>query len=120
MSSLKDMQTGLNNWGTYNFGNFKKRLANLRKELDKIRRGSAGKGPSAGEKKIMQRISEVLYQEKIWVKRWARVNWLKACDRNTAFFHAQVARRRRTNMITIMQHSEGTICEDATEINTKI
>jgi hypothetical protein len=43
-NTLKSMQTGLNAWGTATFGNFKKKLDNLRRELERVRRQSVGRG----------------------------------------------------------------------------
>jgi hypothetical protein len=67
-NTLKCMQTGLNAWGTATFGNFKKKLDNQRKELERIRRQSVGRGPSPEEKKLMEKINDTLYQEEIWIK----------------------------------------------------
>lgn len=68
------MQNGLSSWGTATFGDFKKKLSNLRRELDRVRRISLGRGPSSEENKIMERINEVLFQEEIWIKQRFRVN----------------------------------------------
>jgi hypothetical protein len=68
----------------------------------------------------MQRISEVLYQEEIWVKQRARVNWLKVGDRNTTFFHSQIARRKSANKIVSLHRSDSTLCNEQAEINTEI
>lgn len=94
------MQNGLSSWGTATFGDFKKKLNNLRRELDRVRRISLGRGPSSEEKKIMERINEVLFQEEIWIKQRSRVNWLRSGDRNTAYFHAFASQRKRMNSIS--------------------
>ncbi|KAM0872185.1 hypothetical protein ACQ4PT_038881 [Festuca glaucescens] len=62
-NSLKGLQTGLDSWGTATFGNFKKKLFNLHRELDRVRRKSVGRGPSVEEKKLMERISEEILLE---------------------------------------------------------
>jgi hypothetical protein len=61
-NSLFSLQTGLESWGMSTFGNFKRKLQNLRKELDRVRRNSMGGGPSGEEKRLMEKINEVLYQ----------------------------------------------------------
>ena len=68
------LRGGLQTWSTATFGNFKKKLTNLRRELDRVRRGSVGRDPSGEENKIMESINEVLYQEEVWLKQRTRVN----------------------------------------------
>jgi hypothetical protein len=68
----------------------------------------------------MERINEVLYQEEVWIKQRARVNWLKAGDRNTAYFHAQAAKRKRINSISTLQRDDGTWCVEEEEVNEEI
>ena len=72
------------------------------------------------EKKTMEKISEVVFQEEIWIKQRSRINWLKAGDRNSAYFHAQVAQRRRTNYISTLQHSDGSLCDGMEEVKVEV
>jgi hypothetical protein len=44
MSSLNSIQLGLDKWGATTFGNFKKKMANLRRELDRTKMRSMGRG----------------------------------------------------------------------------
>jgi hypothetical protein len=118
--TLKDMQGELANWGKSNLGNFKEKLAKLRQELGRARMKSVGRGPSQEEKNIMGWINRVLHQEEIWIKQRARIQWLRAGDRNSAFFHAQVAQQKRMNKILSLQRSDGTMCERVEDVHAKI
>jgi hypothetical protein len=118
--SLKQMQTGMNSCGTKTFGNFKHKLTVLRKDLERLRHRSVHTGPSHEEKKLTEKIKEVLYQEEVWIRQRSRVMWLKAGDRNSAYFHAQVAQRKRRNKIIALQRSDGTWCEDAVSVGREI
>jgi hypothetical protein len=53
------MQEDLSTWGSTMFGNFKKWLENLWKELNQVRKRSVGKGPLDEERKV-------LYKEEIF------------------------------------------------------
>ena len=85
-----------------------------------MRRISLGRGPSPEEKKIMERINEVLFQEEIWIKQRSRVNWLRSGDRNTAYFHACASQRKRMNSISSLQREDGTWCDDAEEVKDEV
>jgi hypothetical protein len=119
-NTLKCMKTALDVWGTANFGNFKKNLDNLRKELERVRMQSVGRGPLSEEKKLMERINDTLYQEEIWIKQRSRINWLNSGDRNTAFFRAYAAQRKRINTITTLHHGDGSWCDDAESVREEI
>jgi hypothetical protein len=118
--TLASLQSGLSSWGTTTFGDFKKKLSNLRRELDRVRRISVGRGPSLEEKRIMESINEVLIQEEIWIKQRSRVNWLKSGDRNTAYFHAFASQRKRINSISTLQREDGSWCDDVEEIKEEV
>ena len=51
----------------------------------------------------------------------SRVPWLRAGDRNTAYFQAQARQRKRTNKIASLTRPDGSVCaneeEDKAEIN---
>jgi hypothetical protein len=68
----------------------------------------------------MNKINEVLYQEEIWIKHRARVNWLKSGDRNAAYFHAYAAQRKRISGIHILQREYGSVCDNADEIKNEV
>ena len=65
---------------------------------------------------------EALQQEEIWLRQWSRVPWLREGDRNTAYFQAQAAQRKRINRIQGLCRSDGSVCaneeEDKTEVQT--
>lgn len=46
----------------------------------------------------------------------SRVDWLKAGDRNTEFFHARATARRRTNMIHSLSRDDGSVCSSQGKI----
>jgi hypothetical protein len=50
----------------------------------------------------------------------SRVEWLQAGDRNTSFFHARAAIRKRTNRIKYLIRDGGSKCETQEEIKSLV
>jgi predicted RNA binding protein with dsRBD fold (UPF0201 family) len=87
-----------------------KKVRKLQQKLDKLRRQSVGRGPATEEKSIVKQLREALRQEEIWMRQRSRVRWLKEGDRNTAYFHAQAAQRKRINKIANLRRLDGSVC----------
>jgi hypothetical protein len=119
-NTLRNMQKGLDDWGVKTFGNFKQKLLQLRKQLDRLRLSSMGRGPSKEERELVANINKVLLQEEIWIKQRSRVQWLKAGDKNSSYFHAQAAQRKRINKITTLQREDGSWCDSDQEIHDEV
>jgi hypothetical protein len=65
---LEQVQGSLQAWESSVFGSVRKDLAQLRKELERVRRDSIGTGASPQERRIMARISELLSREECMEK----------------------------------------------------
>jgi hypothetical protein len=74
-----------------------------------------GRGPATEEKSIVKQLREALRQEEIWMRQRSRVRWLKEGDRNTAYFHAQAAQRKRINKIANLRRLDGSVCVNEAE-----
>lgn len=89
-----------------------KRIADLKKELERLKRGPMTDANTETQKEIMVRLELMLEQEEIhWFQR-ARVNWLKQGDRNTSFFHNFATKRRKKNTIKGLLDANGNRQED--------
>jgi hypothetical protein len=66
-------------------------------------------GPSAEEKSLMAKISELMSREESLEKQRSRALWLKDGDRNTSFFHAKAKERAQRNKIKLLRRGDGSI-----------
>ena len=114
------MQRELSVWGTQEFGCLARKARKLREKLNKLRCQAIGRGPSDEEKATVKKLRETLRQEEIWMRQRSRVQWLREGDRNTSYFHAQAAQRKRMNRIERLERSDGSICESMEENKTEI
>jgi hypothetical protein len=67
------------------------------------------------KKSIVKQLREALRQEETWMRQRSRVRWLKEGDRNTAYFHAQAAQRKRINKIANLRRLDGSVCVNEAE-----
>ena len=84
-----------------------KRISDLKKELERLKRGPMTEANTESQKEIMVRLELMLEQEEIhWFQR-ARANWLRQGDRNTSFFHNFATKRRKKNTIKGLMDENG-------------
>jgi hypothetical protein len=114
--SLESLQRSLREWETSVFGQVKKELCRIRKELESVRRASVCSGPSRQEKRLMARLSERLSREECIEKQRSRITWLKEGDRNTSFFQATARGRAKTNKIAALRKVDGSLTTSRQDI----
>jgi ribonuclease HI len=84
-----------------------RRISDLKKELERLKRGPMTEANTEAQKEIMVRLELMLEQEEIhWFQR-ARANWLRQGDRNTSFFHNFATKRRKKNTIKSLIDENG-------------
>lgn len=54
------------------------------------------------------------------MKQRSRVTWLKEGDRNTGYFQAQAAPRKRINRISSLEKEDGQVCTEPHEVKEEI
>jgi hypothetical protein len=111
---MQRLSTSLLGWEKSTFGHVRRELQSL-EELEKLRNEPGRTGPSHAELKIVERVLELHHREEIMWKQRARIEWLRAGDKNTRFFYLRVTRRRRKNLITLRK-PDGHTTEDPQEM----
>lgn len=118
--ALSAMQSSLATWGAKEFGSLTRKVRKLREKLTRLRGQSVGRGPSEEEKTVVKQLRLALKQEEIWMRQRSRVPWLREGDRNTGYFHAQAAQRKRMNKIERLERADGSICADLNEDRAEV
>lgn len=103
-------------WDHNTSGSVRKKLVQLRSDLESIRSQSIGVGPSREERSLMKEISKLLSREELMEKQWSRVDWLHEGDRNTSFFQAKARERAKSNRINALIWEDGTVVTDQKDI----
>lgn len=68
----------------------------------------------------MRKLREAMHQEEIWMKQHSRILWLRAGNRNTSYFQAQAAQRKRMNRIVGLRRQDGSVCENEGEDKAEV
>jgi hypothetical protein len=106
-ASLEKLQSDLGRWDRDVFGSVRKKLCNLKKELETERSHTLYRGPSVRERDLMKELVEVLAREEDMERQHSRVEWLKSDDRKTGFFQAKAKARARSNCIRVLKKADG-------------
>jgi hypothetical protein len=89
-----------------------RRLKELKRDLEQLRRGPMNDTTLAAQRDIQLQIENTLEKEEMfWVQR-ARANWLKQGDRNTNYFHNFASKRKKQNTIKSLVDENGVRHED--------
>jgi hypothetical protein len=107
--ALGGVRDGLKRWSRSEFGSVRKQLNSLRDRLESVRFNNLMAGPSAEEKSLMAKISELLSREESLEKQRSRALWLKDGHRNTSFFLAKAKERAQRNKIKLLRRGDGSI-----------
>jgi hypothetical protein len=115
-ASLNNLQASLRSWDRDTFGSVKKKIKQLREELEKEREATLFRGPTAHERSLVHEMAEMLAREETMERQRSRIAWLKEGDRNTEFFQAKAKARGRTNRIKALKNSAGQIITEREEL----
>jgi len=114
--NLGRLGSSLSAWDQSTFGSVRIKLAQLRKELEKVREQNIGCGPTRSERRLMKEIVELLSREEAMEKQCSRVVWLREGDRNTSFFQAKSKERAKSNRIVALNCPDGSLATEQQEL----
>lgn len=103
-------------WDSEVLGGLKRRIKNVKRDLERCRRASIHQRNVSRELLLRYKVSRFEDQNNLNWQHRAHVNWLKYGDRNTKFFHIQASERRRINTIKKMRRENGGIVEREEEL----
>ncbi|XP_073355427.1 uncharacterized protein [Aegilops tauschii subsp. strangulata] len=113
---LKDLSENLYTWDRHTFGNVKKEIKQLAKQLEVLKNVPGRTEPSHLEIKVVDRLVELYHREEILSRQRLRVDWLTYGDNNTKYFQQRASMRRRKNKITALARPDGQLTEDVEQL----
>lgn len=118
VNALSSLQNSLKTWDREVFGlvKVKKKVKELRAELEEERISTLYRGPTDREREIMAQLSDTLAREEVMERQRSRISWLKEGDRNTEFFQAKARARGRANRIKLLTDDNGQVFTDQEDV----
>lgn len=98
------------------FGSVRKKIKELKGELENLRNRPMRVGLDHLELKINENLVELYHREEIMWRQRAQIEWLASGDKNTFFFHQRANKRRRRNMIKSLAATNGVIIDDPVQM----
>jgi ribonuclease HI len=99
----------LREWDKNVLGELEKRISQVKKELERCRRGCLNQVNVNHEHMLRYRLDRLQEQLHIYWKQRAHPLWLLKGDRNTKYFHACASDRRRRNYIKALKEEGGNV-----------
>lgn len=112
LNNLDSCRIGLMNWDRNGFGQVKKRIRELREELEKSQLQPFTAAVKRRSSDLKKELEECLDREEIMWKQRSKTQWLAEGYRNTRFFHSQASHRAKINEISGLENELGKFCED--------
>ncbi|CAA0818673.1 Unknown protein, partial [Striga hermonthica] len=116
---IKATRIALIHWSRNHHSENQKKIQTLTSALEELRT-AGGERDWNSWNSIKNQLDAAYYQEEVYWKQKSRMLWLKAGDKNTKFFHAFTAQRRRLNAITRLFDENGNLIDDHQSIKNCI
>lgn len=116
---IKVCRMALLTWNKKLNGNAKEEINRIKGEIERAKQSPNGSGGQEIAIKLKELEAAYKKEEIFWAQK-ARNRWLREGDRNTAFFHAVVANKRRRNRISKIEKMSGGWCNTEQEMGEEI
>ncbi|XP_071924654.1 uncharacterized protein [Coffea arabica] len=118
-TKVRNYRIALLKWSNRINKNSRKRIKNIKEQLDQIKGASLEN--KRKEKAILKvQLREVYRDEEMFWSQKARLKWLQEGNKNTHFFHAQVNGRRKNNRMQKLPKEDGSWTETKAELGAEI
>lgn len=106
-------------WGKTNKRNAMEQIGLIQKEMEAMQE-LGGNRDWERWKQLKYHLNKAYKEEEEFWSRKARIQWLKDGDKNTKYFHAVTAKRRKRNRIEVLEDENGNDCRSEEEFSVEI
>lgn len=106
-NKLQDTLDQLHRWGKEKYGDIPRKISEIQKELHQLKERIPDTTILMTINNKEYLLDKLMKEEELWWAQRAKVNWLKAGDKNSKFFHFKASQRKRKNTIKFVQDKDG-------------
>jgi hypothetical protein len=110
-NNLQGVMAYLHTWSKRTIGHIPRQIEKKRKKLEQTSMRTDSRNRALA-KKLSRELDELLEKEELRWRQRSRVNWLRAGDRNTKYFHRKATWRAKKNKIDKLMDLEGNVIKD--------
>lgn len=115
-NKIENCSTQLKTWSRLSFGNIKRLLQQKKKLLVQAEALSMARHNHDQVRILKSEVYDLMIKEDCMWQQRSRVDWLKAGDLNTSYFHSRANQRNRRNFISSLTLEGGTILTEENQI----
>ncbi|XP_071909790.1 uncharacterized protein [Coffea arabica] len=118
-TKVRNCRIALLKWCNRINKNSRKRIENIKEQLDQIQ-GTSLKSKRKEKATLKLQLKEACRDEEMFWSQKARLKWLQEGNKNTQFFHALVNGRRKSNRMHKLQKKDENWTENEVELGAEI
>ncbi|XP_030502832.2 uncharacterized protein LOC115718003 [Cannabis sativa] len=108
VQNIHTVSSHLQSWHINKYGNMRRKISNAQKKVSDLRASDISSQAFFSDLHQSERIlDDLLEQEETYWHQRSRINWLKAGDANTKYFHSRASGRKANNHIKKLQTNNG-------------
>ncbi|KAM6569714.1 hypothetical protein CsatB_017699 [Cannabis sativa] len=116
LNNISSCAQSLGKWHEKKYGKLPKNIWNTKRRLAEAENKDSYACDQFEVNELESQLSDLLEKEEIFWQQRSRIQWLKAGDQNTKFFHQYANTRRQNNAIPGLTNEAGVLCSDGDDI----
>ncbi|XP_062119272.1 uncharacterized protein LOC133833024 [Humulus lupulus] len=117
MSNIQACSTNLSTWHKSKFGSLSKDIKETHSQIIRLHNSQKHMEDHSELRQTERKLDDLLHKEEVFWHQRSRIQWLKAGDQNTKFFHQKAREQQKNNSIKGIFNDGNEWCTSDSEIS---